>query len=112
MGGPPARHGHCKYHYNDTRIDSVRPSKNRPRRAYPLGCSDVVLLFTLVPGDPAQMMLGKRDDPEALAAVRAKYGLDQPLSVQYVQYLGRISPVNFREGTLFKAPDFGKKLST
>ena len=69
----------------------------------------VFLLFTLVPGDPAQMMLGKRDDPEALAAVRAKYGLDQPLSVQYVQYLGRISPVNFSgKGTLFKAPDFGE----
>ncbi|MGB0311154.1 MAG: ABC transporter permease [Schleiferiaceae bacterium] len=69
----------------------------------------VFLLFTLVPGDPAQMMLGKRDDPEALAAVRAKYGLDQPLSVQYVQYLGRISPVNFTgEGPLFKAPDFGE----
>ena len=69
----------------------------------------VFLLFTLVPGDPAQMMLGKRDDPEALAAVRAKYGLDQSLSVQYVQYLGRISPVNFNEqGALFKAPDFGE----
>lgn len=69
----------------------------------------VFLLFTLVPGDPAQMMLGKRDDPEALAAVRAKYGLDQPLSVQYVQYLGRISPVNFTgEAPLFKAPDFGE----
>ena len=58
------------------------------------------------------MMLGKRDDPKALAAVRAKYGLDQPLSVQYVQYLGRISPVNFTgEGPPFKAPDFGESFN-
>ena len=68
----------------------------------------VFLLFTLVPGDPAQMMLGKRDDPEALAAVRVKYGLDQPVSVQYVRYLKRISPIGFEDGTLFKVPDFGE----
>ena len=46
----------------------------------------VFFLFTIVPGDSAQMMLGKREDPEALAAVRAKYGLDKPLVVQYVKY--------------------------
>jgi peptide/nickel transport system permease protein len=33
----------------------------------------VFFLFTIVPGDSAQMMLGKREDPAALAAVRAKY---------------------------------------
>ncbi len=69
----------------------------------------VFILFTLVPGDPAQMMLGERDDPEALAALQAKYGLDQPLSAQYVQYLGRISPVSFNgDGFFFKLPDFGE----
>ena len=69
----------------------------------------VFILFTLVPGDPAQMMLGERDDPEALAALQAKYGLDQPLSAQYVQYLGRISPVSFNgDGSFFKLPDFGE----
>ena len=52
----------------------------------------VFFLFTIVPGDSAQMMLGKREDPEALAAVRAKYGLDKPVAVQYVNYLGRYFP--------------------
>ena len=69
----------------------------------------VFILFTLVPGDPAQMMLGERDDPEALAALQAKYGLDQPLCAQYIQYLGRISPVSFNgDGSFLKLPDFGE----
>ena len=53
----------------------------------------VFFLFTIVPGDSAQMMLGKREDPAVLAAVKAKYGLDQPVAVQYVKYLKRISPI-------------------
>jgi len=70
----------------------------------------VFFLFTIVPGDSAQMMLGKREDPAALAAVRAKYGLDKPIAVQYVNYLKRISPMgwpNDQHG-IFKAPDLGE----
>ena len=47
----------------------------------------IFFLFTIVPGDSAQMMLGKREDPEALAAVRAKYGLDQPVHIQYLSLI-------------------------
>ena len=68
----------------------------------------VFVLFTVVPGDSAQMMLGKREDPEALAAVRAKYGLDQSLGVQYGRYLRRLSPVDWQDGLVFKAPDLGE----
>ena len=68
----------------------------------------VFFLFTVVPGDSAQMMLGKREDPAALAAVKAKYGLDQPLGVQYVKYLNRISPIGWEDGLKFKSPDFGE----
>ena len=70
----------------------------------------VFFLFTIVPGDSAQMMLGKREDPAALAAVRAKYGLDKPIAMQYVNYLKRISPMgwpNDQHG-IFKAPDLGE----
>ena len=70
----------------------------------------VFFLFTIVPGDSAQMMLGKREDPAALAAVRAKYGLDKPITVQYVNYLKRISPVGWPndEHGIFKTPDLGE----
>ncbi|MBA4738511.1 MAG: ABC transporter permease [Cryomorphaceae bacterium] len=68
----------------------------------------VFFLFTIVPGDSAQMMLGKREDPEALTAVRAKYGLDKPVVVQYINYLGRILPFDTSEGFSLSAPDLGE----
>jgi len=68
----------------------------------------VFFLFTIVPGDSAQMMLGKREDPEALAAVRAKYGLDKPVVVQYVNYLGRILPFDTEDGFRFTTPNLGE----
>lgn len=53
--------------------------------------SVIFILFTIVPGDPAQMMLDQNEDPEQLAKVRAKYGFDQPLSKQYLYYLNDLS---------------------
>jgi ABC-type dipeptide/oligopeptide/nickel transport system permease component len=49
-------------------------------------------LTQLVPGDPATANLGQRaiGDPAAVAAFRAKYGLDKPLPVQYLTYLGNV----------------------
>jgi peptide/nickel transport system permease protein len=48
----------------------------------------------LIPGDPAEAILGgpgSQTSPEALAAVRAEYGLDQPVLVQYLAQLGRLA---------------------
>lgn len=42
----------------------------------------------LVPGDPIQMMLQGRASEATLAAVRAKLGLDQPLAMQYLRFVG------------------------
>ena len=39
----------------------------------------VFFLFHMVSGDPARMMLGQVEDPVALEALSAAYGLDQPL---------------------------------
>jgi peptide/nickel transport system permease protein len=48
------------------------------------GVSVVVFLFLhLIPGDPAESMLGERATAESVARLRAAYGLDQPLYVQY-----------------------------
>lgn len=44
-------------------------------------------LVRLVPGGPAEVMLGADASPERLAAVRAELGLDQPIHVQYVDYI-------------------------
>jgi peptide/nickel transport system permease protein len=50
------------------------------------------VLTNLVPGDPVAANLGQRaaENPETVAAYRAHYGLDQPLPVQYVTYLGNL----------------------
>lgn len=50
------------------------------------------VLTNVVPGDPAAANLGQRaiEDPEAVAAFNRRYGLDKPLPVQYVTYLGNL----------------------
>lgn len=54
----------------------------------------VFFLFSVLPGDPARMMLDQREDSEQLAAVKKKYGFDQPVAKQYLYYLNDISPVS------------------
>jgi peptide/nickel transport system permease protein len=41
----------------------------------------------LLPGSPADALLGERATPEAAARIRHQYGLDKPLYVQYWRYL-------------------------
>ncbi|MDP5077794.1 MAG: ABC transporter permease, partial [Nonlabens sp.] len=55
----------------------------------------IFLLFYLIPGDPAQMMMGQNEDPKQLEVVRAKYGFDKPLSTQYLYYLNDLSILSF-----------------
>jgi len=46
-------------------------------------------LIRLIPGDPIEIMVGERRlDPAAHAALMQQLGLDQPLPVQYLRYLG------------------------
>ena len=51
----------------------------------------VFLLFNVLPGDPARMMLDQREDSEQLKNIRAKYGFDKPLITQYTLYLHDLS---------------------
>jgi peptide/nickel transport system permease protein len=52
-------------------------------------------LFTVLPGDPARMMLDQNENSEQLALVKKKYGFDQPMGVQYLYYLNDLSPISF-----------------
>lgn len=49
----------------------------------------VFFAFRVVPGDPAQLILGVDATPEALAAIRHELGLDRPVIVQYGVWLSR-----------------------
>jgi len=51
----------------------------------------VFSLMHLIPGDPAQVLLGfENTDPAQLEAVRRDLGLDRPIYVQYGRWLGKL----------------------
>lgn len=49
----------------------------------------VFFLIRMVPGDPALVMLGEGADPATVAAMHQQLGLDQPVIVQYLTWIGR-----------------------
>lgn len=53
------------------------------------------LLLHLVPGDPVEVMLGESASNVDRSALRAELGLDQPLVVQFGQYLMRLRQGDF-----------------
>lgn len=57
-----------------------------------------------LPGDPALAMAGEEADPATLAAVRAQLGLDDPLPVQYLKFLGDALTGDFGRSTRTGTP--------
>lgn len=55
----------------------------------------IFLLFNVLPGDPARMMLDQREDSAQLQNIRKKYAFDQPVYQQYLYYLNDLSPLSF-----------------
>lgn len=50
----------------------------------------VFVLMRLVPGDPALMFVGDVENQEAIEAMRRELGLDRPLPVQFLLWLGQV----------------------
>jgi peptide/nickel transport system permease protein len=51
----------------------------------------VFLIVHLIPGDPIAVMLGdEQRDPQLYEALRTELGLDRPIHVQYLRWLGRV----------------------
>lgn len=62
----------------------------RPLQLLPVLLGISILTFIMVraiPGDPARILLGVRSSPEAIARIRAQYGLDEPMWQQYLYFL-------------------------
>jgi hypothetical protein len=51
----------------------------------------VFVLMRAIPGDPAQLMLGDLENPQALAQLRRDMGLDKPVAVQFAIWLKRLA---------------------
>ena len=65
------------------------------------------LAINLSAGDPALAILGGPEampSAELIAQVRAEYGLDQPLIVQYGQYLGRLAQADLGDSYRLRIP--------
>ena len=59
----------------------------------------VFILFNILPGDPARMMLGQRADISSVDAIHKDLGLDKPLMSQYLNFLNDLSPVSVHNNT-------------
>lgn len=65
------------------------------------------LLLQLAPGDPARLLLGEKAGPEALQAVRHRYGLDLPLPLQFATYIGNLLQGDLGLSIRFQRPVSG-----
>ena len=77
----------------------------RPLQLIPVlfGISVVTfLLVQAIPGDPILTMLGQRATPEVIASLRAHYGLDQPIWVQYGYYLSNLFSGDLGDSLVYK----------
>lgn len=70
----------------------------------------VFLLFNVLPGDPARMMLGQRADQASIDAINKDLGRDKPMTTQFLMYLNDLSPISVHDPVnkdhyLFLNPD-------
>jgi peptide/nickel transport system permease protein len=61
-------------------------------------------LQLLLPGDPASVMAGEERDEEVLAQIRARYGLDRPIPVQYANWLWNVLHGDLGESMRLSSP--------
>ncbi len=54
----------------------------------------VFLLFNILPGDPARMMLGEHADAESIEVINRDLGRDKPIGLQYINYLNDLLPIS------------------
>ncbi|MFI6314597.1 ABC transporter permease [Nocardia fusca] len=67
----------------------------------------VVVLLSFAPGSVAQVILGDAATPEAVASLNNELGLDQPVWVQYLHWVG-----NAAQGDLGTSPLTGQSVTT
>ncbi len=70
-----------------------------------------LIVFTLprlIPGDVVQLMLEEKAYGKDLADLRAKLGLDRPIPVQYVDWVGRLARGDLGESLWTRQPVLGE----
>ena len=64
------------------------------------------LVMRLIPGDPAQVMLGDYATKESIARLRQTLGLERPVWMQYVSFVGRALQGDFGQSLVTQRPAF------
>lgn len=64
----------------------------------------VFVVVRLIPGDPAQLMVGAEGTRADVEALRHRFGLDRPLALQYVGYLGQAAELRFGNSLRLEIP--------
>src|SRR5262245_40295334 len=80
---------------------------HRPLQLVPVLIGISIVTFALVhaiPGDPVRLLLGARGTAETIAAIRAQYGLDQPVVVQYGYFIANLLQGELGRSIIYKAP--------
>jgi ABC-type dipeptide/oligopeptide/nickel transport system permease component len=62
------------------------------------------LLMYVVPGDPVLTLVGERYDEEILDEIRHELGLDKPLYLQYIDYIGRLVRFDLGQSFITRRP--------
>ena len=70
-----------------------------------IGASILVFLtMRLIPGDPARLALGAEATEDQVQLMRRQWGLDQPLPVQYVYWIGHALQGDWGRSTISRVP--------
>ena len=74
-----------------------------------LGIATITFIFVhLAPGDPMDVYMEERYrrevDPQVIELLRKRYGLDQPLHVQYVKWMGNLAQGDLGESFRYRRP--------
>jgi peptide/nickel transport system permease protein len=69
------------------------------------------IIFFLVPAEPARLICGAQCPPDQVERVRKEVGLDDPVYVQYLRFLGGLMPVDLSPLHL-KTPSLGNSYAT
>lgn len=67
----------------------------------------IFFVMGLLPGDPAAIMLGTSASPDTLAALQKQMGLDQPLMLRYVSWLGGVLAGDMGQSYTYGVPVMG-----
>jgi peptide/nickel transport system permease protein len=64
----------------------------------------VFAVLEILPGDPAQLMLGMNATPDAVEALREQMGLDQPVMLRYLDWIGGMLTLDFGRSFTYSVP--------